>query len=541
MEAAGRRMRAAATVRRLGSSVGAKLFGLLFGVLLVTLGLLGWANVSLHRQHLEASRLTGARRITDVIRRSTSYYMMRNDRDALQHIVETTGGQQAIDQLRIYNNAGRIGFSTERAEIGTSVAAAMLPRPGANVEKGSNERFLRVVAAIPNSPGCSTGACHAHPASDKTLGYLESTISLASEDRDIRSGMMQFAGYSLAAMLVTLGAAGLFVWRFVHKPVRAIRAGTESLARGDLGVQIPVTSADELGGLAKSFNAMSHELAEARHEINAFTAQLEDRVRAKTAELQQAHQAMIQAEKLTSLGKLAAVVAHEINNPLSGILTYAKLLRKWIERGDDLAGRAGEMRDSLQLIESESRRCGEIVRSLLMFARAAPLNVSDVDVNAIVRQCIKLVEHKLDFGNIEAVLELGRDLPLARGDAGQIEQLLLALVMNAIEAMPHEGTLRIVTKPAEENRKVVMVVQDNGTGIPAAVLGRLFEPFVTTKEEGKGVGLGLAICRGIVERHQGHIAVASEPGLGTTFTITLPATAAAAAIKEPELALSAGR
>jgi two-component system NtrC family sensor kinase len=314
----------------------------------------------------------------------------------------------------------------------------------------------------------------------------------------------------------------LFVYRFVHKPVRALRDGTRRLGGGELGVQIAVTSDDELGALAASFNVMSKQILDAREEITAWNRTLEDRVRDKTAELQTAHEQMLQAEKLTSLGKLAAVVAHEINNPLSGILTYAKLLRRWVDRGE-LEDRAQEMRESLQLIESESKRCGDIVRNLLTFARVAPLNIAPVDMSAVIRQTVKLVEHKMKLGNITPLLELADDLPPVRGDAAQLEQLILALVINAIEAMPREGTLRL--KTSSDGESVTVVIEDNGTGIPADFIPHLFEPFQTTKEEGKGVGLGLAISRTIVERHQGRIDVVSEVGRGTTFTITFPAMA----------------
>ncbi|HYU26025.1 MAG TPA: HAMP domain-containing sensor histidine kinase, partial [Thermoanaerobaculia bacterium] len=209
-------------------------------------------------------------------------------------------------------------------------------------------------------------------------------------------------------------------------------------------------------------------------------------------------------------------------NPLSGILTYAKLLSRWIDRGE-IADRAQEMRESLQLIESESKRCGDIVRSLLTFARVAPLNIAPVDVSAVVRQTVKLVDHKMKLGNITPLLELADDLPAVRGDAAQLEQLILALVINAIEAMPHEGTLHL--KTSSDGASVVVIVEDDGVGIPPDFVPHLFEPFQTTKEEGKGVGLGLAISRTIVERHHARIDVVSEVGRGTTFTMTFPAIA----------------
>jgi len=484
-------------------SLAAKLFIVVFAVLLLSLGLLGYANVRLHRRHLEAAERSAVGRMTDIVRRSTSYYMLRNDREALRHIVETIGQEPGIVQLRITNANGLVAFASDRQHHGS-------------------DRILSVSTPIPNSQTCSSGACHAHPISQAILGTLDVQLSLAEADASVRRASMQFLGYSALAIVLTLAAISVLVWHFVHEPVRVLRDGTVRLGQGDLGVQVPVRSADELGELATSFNAMTRQLRAAREESDALALALEDRVHRKTEELRRAQEQMIQAEKLTSLGKLAAVVAHEINNPLSGILTYAKLLRKWIERGDAMETHTTDMRDSLQLIENESRRCGDIVRSLLTFARVQPLNISQFDVNSIACLTVKLVEHKLELGNIVPKLELAPDLPQLRGDAGQIEQLLLAIIMNAIEAMPREGNLRINTKTNPARDVIVISISDDGVGIAPDILPHLFEPFTTTKEEGKGVGLGLAISKAIVERHAGTIDVQSEVGRGTTFTISLP-------------------
>jgi len=514
-------------LRRISMSVGAKLFTVMLFVLLLTLGLLGWANVRLQRQHLDSARLNSAERMTDIIRRSAAYYMLRNDRAALRHILETIGQQPMITNLRIYDENGTIKFSTNAREVGRTVNLGLLPASGHRIMNEEGQRIFDVTQPIANAPSCSTASCHAHSSTTSVLGTLDAHLSLAATDADIRVATWQFIGYSAIAIVITLATTALFVYFFVHKPARRLRRGTEKIGQGELGVQIPVNSNDELGILAASFNQMSRQLLEAREEVTAWTRTLEDRVKSKTAELQNAHDQMLQAEKLSSLGKLAAVVAHEINNPLSGILTYAKLLRRWVDRGE-LEERAQEMRESLQLIESESRRCGDIVRNLLTFARVAPLNITEVDFNAVVKQTVKLVQHKLELGNIVAHLELSEELPLIRGDAAQLEQLLLALVINAIEAMPHEGTLHVKTAPTDDRRSVIVIVEDDGIGIPPAILSRLFDPFVTTKEE-KGVGLGLAISRTIVERHHGRIDVVSEEGRGTTFKMTFPAVALEAA------------
>lgn len=524
MQATDRTPRAAVALRRALRTLEAKLFTAILGVLLVSLSVLGFVVTRMQRRHAESGRLAAAVRINDVVRQATSYSMLRNDRAALQQIVSAVGAGSGVVGLRISDARGRVAFSSIGRELG-GPRPLPLPVPPASQSRIFSlpgERILSITTPILNAPSCATAACHAHPASQKVLGVLDIDLSLADADSEVRQTSRQFAALAAVVIALTVGTAGFLLWKFVGSPVWSLRHGTERLRQGELGVQIPVRSDDELGALAESFNLMSVQLKDAREEITAWTHSLEERVQRKTAELQVAQRQMLVAEKLTSLGKLAAVVAHEINNPLSAILTDAKLMRKWIDRGDPLESHSTDMRESLQLIESESRRCGDLVRNLLTFARVAPMSVSDVDLNRVVHQCMKLVAHKMELAKIEAALELATDLPPIRGDANQLEQLVLALVMNAIEAMPREGQLRISTRADGDRSHLIVNISDNGVGIPRALLPRLFDPFVTTKEEGKGVGLGLAISRSIVDRHQGRIEVHSEEGKGTTFTITLP-------------------
>ena len=526
------------TIGRFGRSVGAKLFFLILSSLLVALGILGYLNIRLHRQHLESAALGAADRISDVMKRSTAYHMMQNDRAAIEATIRMTGEEPGIHHIRIFNREGQISFSTHGAELGSQVdksAEACFgchagPVPLVDLEKpdrsriyrANGERVIRVINPILNSPTCSRAACHAHPAGQRVLGVLDAGMSLANADEMLATSTWQMALYSVGGILVIALLSGFFVFWVVERPVIELKLGTERLASGDLGHEIPVRSSDELGELAESFNAMSLELLTARHELEGWAATLENRVRAKTTELQRAHEQMIQAEKLASLGKLAAIVAHEINNPLSGILTYARLMRKWIDRGDDLVEKTGEMRESLALIESESRRCGDIVKNLLMFARAVPMNVQKVDVNGVLNRCVKLIHHKLELSGIALGLDYEESLPEIDGDPAQLEQLFLVFVMNAIDAMPHDGVLRLATKHEAGSDEITVIVQDNGVGIPEEVRARLFEPFVTTKESKSGIGLGLAIARRVVERHAGKIEVKSESGRGTTFIVTLP-------------------
>jgi two-component system NtrC family sensor kinase len=270
---------------------------------------------------------------------------------------------------------------------------------------------------------------------------------------------------------------------------------------------------------------MSSQVQAAQREITSWTHTLEHRVEQKTNELQNTQQQMLQVERMIAIGKMSAVVAHEINNPLAGILTYAKLIKKWIQRGIRDEEQKQEAIESLDLIAAESKRCGELLHNLLSFSRTSPMNLSLTDLNIVIARTIRLAEHKAEMSGVLLQVDLDRTLPPLQCDAAQVEQVALAMVINAIDAMPHGGNLWVSTRLLN-SEQMELQVRDDGVGIPPEILPQIFDPFTTTKEVGKGVGLGLAVSKGIVERHGGHIEVASELGVGTTFRIILPVRAA---------------
>jgi len=525
--------------KHLTHRLSAKLIALLLASLLIIFGLLGYLNVRLQRQHLEAATLASAERVSDVIRRSATYSMLHNDRESLYHMIQTMADEPGMTKVRIFDQQGRISFSTDASEVSRMVDKSAeacygchsqsqplvrLNRPDRfRIYRNSGgHRVLGIVTPIENQPACSSAACHAHPASQQVLGVLDTNLSLTRTDAQLAQSNVRTLVYTITAMLIVAALSWLFIVKVVAGPLRVLADGTKRLSKGDLGYQIEVTSQDELGDLARSFNAMSLQLRAANEEIVAWAKTLEDRVEQKTGELKKAYEHVLLVEKMASIGKMAAVVAHEINNPLAGILTYAKLLRKWIDRGEMKDQKLAEAAECLDLISGESRRCGDIVRNLLTFSRTAPMNVATTDLNAIVDRAVRLVGHQLEMAGIELQLDLDDDLPKVQCDSAQIEQVLLALIMNAIDAVPHGGNLWLRTRMTPANDGVEIEVRDDGTGISAEVLSHIFEPFQTTKERGHGVGLGLAISHSIVERHRGQIRVQSELGKGTTVTVTLP-------------------
>ncbi len=550
--------RDAARSERLAHSISAKLIGSLLAVLVVIFALFGYLNIRLHRQDLETATLASAERVSDVISRSTAYYMLHNDREGLYHSIQSIADEAGMVKVRIFDQEGRIGYSTDQAEVShvvdkngeacygchtQSQPLTRLNRPDRFriYRSGDGQRILGIVTPIENQPSCSNADCHAHSASQQVLGVLDTDLSLAKADAQLAVSSTRMFSYTVAAMLIVAVLSWLFVWRVVDIPINALKNGTEHLAHGELGYQIEVRSHDEVGDLARSFNGMSLQLRAANEEIVNWTKTLEDRVEEKTTELTRAHEHVLHVERMASIGKMAAVVAHEVNNPLSGILTYAKLLRKWVGTGQTERDKRDEAMQCLELIATESRRCGDLIHNLLSLSRTAPINIQSTDFNAVIDRCLLLVRHQLDLAGIELQVNLATDLPFVPCDPAQLEQVFIALIMNAIDAMPQGGTLWLEDRLTNDLRnndglndepQIEIKVRDNGTGIPPDVLPHIFEPFMTTKEHGHGTGLGLAIARGIMERHNGRIEVESELGRGTTFTLTLPVQPPDAALVE---------
>ncbi|HEU5336602.1 MAG TPA: ATP-binding protein [Terriglobales bacterium] len=536
----------------LGHSLGAKLIWLLLAAMVVIFALLGFATIRLHRHNLESATLSAAERVSDLIKRSTSYYMLRNDRDGLYHMMTTIAGEPGVVRVRVFDQQGKISYSTDPSEVNHNVdkgaeacygchaqsqPLTRLNRPDRfRIFKPNGHRVLGVITPIENQPRCSNAACHAHPASQQILGVLDTNLSLAAADASLAQGTRRLLAYTGLAVLLIAFLSGVFVWQVVHKPVKRLTAGTQKLREGERGHQIEVSSNDELGELASSFNRMSLQLRKDEEEITAWARTLEDRVEEKTRELSRAHDHVLQVEKMASVGKLAAVVAHEINNPLSSILTYAKLLRKWMERPDGGRDKREESEQCLDLIAAESRRCGDLVKNLLTFSRAQPINLQPADIGAVVNRCYRLVQHQLELSNIQWQAEIASGLPPVICDSAQIEQVLLALIMNAIDAMPRGGNLWLSAAAAPAGGELELRVRDDGSGIAPEILPQIFEPFLTTKERGHSVGLGLAISHSIVERHGGTIEVHSEVGRGTTFTVRLPLLSGGGEMKEMDLA-----
>ncbi|MFN7955674.1 MAG: ATP-binding protein [bacterium] len=535
-----------ALTRRLGFRLG--LFLVLGSVAI--LGVIGVWNVALHRRQLTHLVEVQATQLAGVVRRSTHEAMLRNDSRALRGMVDALASEKDVQRIRVFDKQGRISISTERTEEGQPVdmdaeqcvschgagrpLERLTIRERTRIFGPAGRRVLGVIAPVQNEPACSNASCHAHPPEKTILGVLDVQLSLDEVDASVAASERQLVfALSLTALLL-LGLSGVVTWRLVLKPVHQLTSAAPLVAAADFSVRVPSLGHDEIGKLVDAWNAMVEDLGETHARLADANRTLEERIAAKTQALEKAHRQMVLVEKMASLGKLAAVVAHEINNPLAGVVTYARLLRR--RHGEDpvaaskLAGPDTER--ILELIESETVRCGNIVRNLLLFSRAPTAHFASADVKQLLERCALLVGHRLELQELTLETRIAPELPAIVCDAAQCQQVMLALLMNAIDATPPGGRITLAAAPRGDGG-VRLEVADTGRGIPPEVLPRIFEPFFTTKEAGAGVGLGLAVVYGIVERHHGLIDVVSAPGEGAKFIVELPADPRAAPSPDP--------
>jgi two-component system NtrC family sensor kinase len=539
--------------RALPHSLGVPLFLGLFAA--VGLAFAAYAVVNQRatsRQWQEAVR-ANALGWSELIQQATRQGMLANRQDEVHAILRAVADTPGVTGVRFYNKQGVILFSADRREIGRRVdlqaeACVVCHRgqpPLAFVPTGERarvfrgpggERLLGLINPIENAPACAGAGCHAPPTEQEILGVLDVRMSLAEADRRLAAAGRRSNAAGATLVLVVGATSALFIFLFVRRPIRALIAGTERVARGELGEALPVAARDEIGRLAEAFNRMTRELALAQQENSVWARTLEQKVAQAIEERARAEHQALHVEKLASLGTLAATVAHELNNPLAGILNYAKLVERRLAAapgpGEPDPAEQEELRGFLGVIQQEAGRCGKIVRNFLLFARRSGGELAPHALDPLIEQALAVLRHHLEMNRVNLLWEpLAATTPEAGElvcDAGQIQQALLDLLVNAVEAMPDGGTLTVsahgVSDPAADTdtEAVEITVADTGVGIPPDALPHLYEPFFTTKEKGGGSGLGLSVVYGIVVGHGGTIAVESRVGRGTTFRLRLP-------------------
>ncbi len=507
-------------------------------VLLIALfALYTYVAISFHSSQMMNEVRDSASILSDIVKNSTHYSMLMAHSEDVQQAIHGISRVPGVE-IRIYNKRGQIMVSTDRSQEGKIVDMSAeacnvchdiekpLAKPLQTVPSSrlfryytgpQGFRYVGLINPIRNEPSCH--GCHSQE--QTILGVLDVRMSLENADDQIAEARWKLILYAILGTAVVTIASVLFFSVTVHRPVRRLREGTRRITAGQFDYQIAMAAKDEIGELARAFNEMTNSLRKAEQEKKVWSQILEKRVEEKTEELKEIHQQILQIEKMASLGKLSATVAHELNNPLAGILNYLKLFEKRLKKIEPSPVLQATL-DDLELIIGEVKRCGNIVKNLLLFSKRQAAEFALVPVAEFVDRAVRLMQHHFKICYVNFKSEISNPEATLYCDESQIQQALVALFVNAVEAMPAGGDLKL-TVTSTAGGGIRMDIADTGSGIAAEDIPHLFEPFFSTKKNGKGVGLGLAVVYGILERHEGTVSVQSQPGKGTVFTLSFPA------------------
>jgi two-component system, NtrC family, sensor kinase len=516
--------------------VSVKLIIIISSILLLNLGVYTYYTVVTLNNDLTDWSTQNATNISDIIRKSTRHSMLLNRREDVYQIINTVGTEKGVEKIRIYNKQGVISFSSDSTELGVNVnldaeaCNVCHSKPSLPSDLPQNEmvrvykthdgkNVLGMINPIPNESDCYTADCHAHEKDKKILGVLDIILSTETSDKIVEGSITSIITTAIILMLLISTFAIIFITVIVNKPISEISKGIDEIAKGNLNYKISLDSKDELGIMANEFNLMSSKLDAAYKEIKEWSETLNQKVQEKNEELKKIYEQITQIEKLASLGKLSATVAHELNNPLEGILTYSKLIAKKIEKQADYPDRNNLIK-FLHLISDETARCGKIVKDLLLFSRTGEGEFLPNNLRDLIDKALIIINHHFEINRIKVIKNYEDvEYPLIC-DGQKIEQALIAVLINATEAMTDGGNLSI--NISREDQWLVLRISDEGKGISEKDLPMIFEPFYSTKGENKGTGLGLPVAYGIINQHKGKIIVESTSQRGTTFKIIFP-------------------
>ncbi len=467
--------------------------------------------------------------LSEMILRDSHHLMLADNNEQLQLMIEEIGRTPRVERARILGKEGVVSFSMNKHEIGTVLSEtdescsfchlegsrALVDVP---VEKRTRifsddegTQYLSITRGIFNEPSCSTAECHAHSPEEKKIGVLDMVISQGGM-ADLAHAHHTDVIVSTTVMMIVISLCYYVLTRkYICDPIQGLLEQTHSLSAGDLSARVKNLAKDEVGELGRSFNTMADNLAQAQIELQDWGNTLEQKVEKRTAEITDMQSQLLRSAKLASMGELVAGVAHEINNPLTGILMFASLSSKT----PDLPQ---QVRDNLDLIVSETGRCAKIVRGLLEFARESFPEKKPDSINRIIEHTLDLVSHQTIFQDVEVCYQAGEELPSLEVDADQLQQVFFNMFINAGQAMPSGGILKIETEFSEKEKAVKILIEDSGTGISQENIDKIFDPFFSTKAQ-KGFGLGLSVSYGIIENHGGRVDVQSREGEGTRFEI----------------------
>ncbi len=500
---------------------------------------------SVNEDYLNTVIKQNGNNIGSIVDGALYHSMLENDKGALQSTLDVINNMPGIEDVNMYDSDDNLVYSSFSSDMeGHSDPnckdchadiKTMFPRQVKSFkiinidsecqmsQKDYNYRLLLIRSPILNQKSCFTSSCHAHKESDIVLGSFVIRIPLEDLDAAVETSSMNF--FLLAALTTLLLVAILmfFTRRKIKNPLKAIIKASEAVSRGDKSTRLELKPNQlyDMRMVSSAFNDMLDNIESANTELQNWSKQLEYKVQKKSEELSEIQNELIHVERIASLGKLSSSVAHEINNPLSGVLTYTKLVQKQLKKPVLNDAEKKSMLKYLKIIELETKRCGNIVKGLLDFSRKDQQEFETRNLHKILEESYNLLAHQMKIAEIKFTTNFSARWDLINCSENQIKQACIAILLNASEAIVENGEIIMKTSnPDEDNIKIE--IEDNGVGIAPEDLPHIFEPFFSAKKKATGIGLGLAIVHGIIQSHGGKVDAQSILGDGTEISIILP-------------------
>jgi len=495
---------------------------------------------SISNNYLEKVTLRCGERVARLVDRSLQTTMMSMDHKELVQTIAYICEIPGIRNISIYNSHGQLRHNGKSGlfhpdssppdkivcyECHASIDTTQWIKKGVCVFDRELEqgRELVILAPVLNQPGCTSSNCHQNEISKELLGYLEIELPLSEMDHALNQTLLK---YFLIVVIFIFCFTVTLLW-FAHQririPLSRIMHASQEVRQGNMNLRVDISPSDlnDIKQVEEAFNKMLESIEDSNRELHQWSHDLEKKVLEKTEDLERTQSEIFHFERLASLGRLSSSVAHEINNPLAGILTYAKLVSRMLQNPELTEGSQQKILKHLDMIQSESTRCGNIVKGLLNFSREQSSEFSYLSLNTVLIETEQLIQHSFQISEVRLVSDFSAVRDQIQANRNQIIQACLAVLTNALEAIDNTASGQVTFRSYNpDNEHITVEIQDNGIGISPEDQKHIFEPFFSRKKEMSGIGLGLAVTYGIVEQHQAKVGVDSIPGVGTTIKFT---------------------
>ncbi|NQT61769.1 MAG: HAMP domain-containing protein [Candidatus Marinimicrobia bacterium] len=509
---------------------------LLSSMSLLLFAFLAWLIFSMSNNYLENVTKRFGKRMSTVIDHTIRSSMISEDHAELTEALAKVQGVPGVSAITIFNDEGDIKHHSPGAMNGGHEEDSMLPcthchssvDPGQwgmpetcvyNIQ-GAEGRTMIVLSPIMSTPECRSSGCHQTNEDSEVLGFMEIKLPLTELDKALSNILYEYFGIIMLFLFLLMATLLFFIERWVNRPLKRIVDVSRSVTAGNLSVRVDVAKNElrDVHQVGMALNTMLESINQSNREMHQWSNDLENMVRTKSEDMARSQNEIYQIERLASLGRLSSSVAHEINNPLAGVLTYAKLVSRILQNPELTEEKREAVLRHLDMIQSETTRCGNIVKGLLNFSMDSSQKFDSLNVNEVLGETARLIQHSFQISDVRLVTDFSASRDQVQANGNQVIQACLAVLTNALEAVDEGGDGLVTYRSYNPDMQHITIeIKDNGIGISAEDKEHMFEPFFSSKKEMSGIGLGLAVTYGILEQHNAKVYVDSAPGKGTSI------------------------